>query len=254
MRKRLEYLKKLEQPVQGLPNSQKRQTSIHAESTGTHQLVVREYLRTNASLKTSLKISTGERRSMWHKYVQIAVMNYNTGYHESLGCEPTTVFHGRIPYNILDIKLGLKPEWKKDANEDLMDELQKQITEIHQSAKDNLMQSYLKYKRYYDKKATATPLKINDYCYVLNPKADNQSMNFAFKDCIWTGPYIVVKVLSNNNYVVRRTGTRYTQILHRIRLRLYAPNQRVPDVTVKVEDQLPDPEVKTTHDDWYPSE
>ena len=142
--------------------------------------------RTHASLTTSLKISTGERRSMWHKYVQIAVMNYNTSYHESLGCEPTTVFHGRIPYNILDIKLGLKPEWKKDANEDLTDELQKQIAEIHQSAKDNLMQSYLKYKRYYDKKATATPLKINDYCYVLNPKADNQSMKFAFKDCIWT--------------------------------------------------------------------
>ena len=96
--------------------------------------------RTHASLKTSLKISTVERRSMWHKYVQIAVMNYNTSYHESLGCEPTTVFHGRIPYNILDIKLGLKPEWKKNANEDLTDELQKQITEIHQSAKDNLMQ------------------------------------------------------------------------------------------------------------------
>ena len=144
--------------------------------------------RTNASLKTALKISTEERRSMWHKYVQIAVMNYNTSYNESLGCEPTTVFHGRIPYNILDIKLGLKPEWKRDANEDLTDELQKQITEIHQAAKTNLMQSYLKYKRYYGKKASATPLKIIDYCYVLNPKADNQSMKFAFKDCLWTGP------------------------------------------------------------------
>ena len=61
--------------------------------------------RTHASLKTALKISTGERRSMWHKYVQIAVINYNTSYHESLGCEPTTVFHGGIPYNILEIKL-----------------------------------------------------------------------------------------------------------------------------------------------------
>ena len=59
--------------------------------------------RTHASLKTSLKTSTGERRSMWHKYAQIAVMNYNTSYHENLGCEPTAVFHGRIPYNILDL-------------------------------------------------------------------------------------------------------------------------------------------------------
>ena len=29
------------------------------------------------------------------------------------------------------------------------------------------------------------------------------------------------------------------------------PNQRVPDVTVRGEDYLPDPEVKTTHNDWY---
>ena len=81
---------------------------------------------------------------MWHKYVQIAVMIYNTSYHESLGREPTTVFHGRIPYNFPDIKLGLKPEWEKNADEDLADDLQKQLPEIHQSAKDNLMQSYLK--------------------------------------------------------------------------------------------------------------
>ena len=161
------------------------------------------------------------------------------------------MFHGRIPYNLLDIKLGLKPEWKRDNNEELTDELQKQIAEIHQAVKDNLMQSCLKYKQYYDKIATATPLKVNDYCYVLNPKTDNQSMKFALKDCIWTGLYVVFKALSNNNYVVRRTRTRYTQALHRFRLRLYAPNQRVPDVTIRREDYLPDPEVKTTHNDWY---
>ena len=160
----------------------------HAQSIGILE-------RTHASLKTSLKISTGEIRSMWQKYVQIAFINYNTSYHESLGCEPTTVFHGRILYKILDIKLGLKPEWKKDNNEDLTHELQKQIAEVHQAAKDNLLESYLKYKQYYDKKAIATSLKVNEYCYVLNPKADNQSMKFFFKDCIWTGPYVVVKVL-----------------------------------------------------------
>ena len=41
------------------------------------------------------------------------------------------------------------------------------------------------------------------------------------------------------------------QTLHRTCLRLYAPNQRVPDVTVRREDFFPDPVVKTTHDDWY---
>ena len=40
--------------------------------------------RTHASIKTALNISTAKRRSMWHKFVQIAVMNYNTTYHETL--------------------------------------------------------------------------------------------------------------------------------------------------------------------------
>ena len=106
------------------------------------------------------------------------------------------------------------------------------------------MQSYLKYKRYYDKKGFATPLQINDYCYNINPKADNQSMKFAFKDCTWTGPNKVFKVLSNNNYFVRRRGSRYNQTLYIIRPRLYAPNQAVPDVTVREEGYLPDPDVQ----------
>ena len=86
-------------------------------------------------------------------------MNYNTRYHDSLGCEPTTVFHGRLPYIILDIKLGLKPEWKKEDNAELTDELQNQIADIHQAAKDNLMQSYLNYKQYYDKKSDSNAIE-----------------------------------------------------------------------------------------------
>ena len=34
--------------------------------------------RSHASIKKALKIETGERRSLWHKYINIAVLNYNT--------------------------------------------------------------------------------------------------------------------------------------------------------------------------------
>ena len=66
--------------------------------------------RSHASIKQALKIETGEPRSLWHKYVSIAVLNYNTSYHASIGCEPSRVFHGRIPYNILDLKMGIRPQ------------------------------------------------------------------------------------------------------------------------------------------------
>ena len=53
--------------------------------------------QSHASIKQAFKIETGERRLLWHKYVSIAVLNYNTSYPTSIGCEPSRVFHGRIP-------------------------------------------------------------------------------------------------------------------------------------------------------------
>ena len=90
-------------------------------------------------------------------------------------------------------------------------------------------------------------MKINENCYVQNSEADNQSRELTFGEDIWTGPHIVVKVLSNNNYTILRLGiptqTRYTQTLHRIRLPTYHPEQRQPDATVKQTDFIPDPKV-----------
>ena len=53
--------------------------------------------RSHASIKQSLTIETGERRSLCHKYVNIAVLNYNTSYHTSIGCEPSRVFTAAFP-------------------------------------------------------------------------------------------------------------------------------------------------------------
>ena len=73
----------------------KHATTNHAQTIGRLE-------RSHASIKQALKIETGERRSLWHKYINIAVLNYNTSYHTSISCAPSRVFHGRIPYNVLD--------------------------------------------------------------------------------------------------------------------------------------------------------
>ena len=87
------------------------------------------------------------------------------------------------------------------------------------------MQSYIKYKEYYDRKAKAAPLKEGDYSFVLQPKADHQGSKIPFRDYCWVGPFIIQKVLPNENYIVRRLNTNKTQILHRIRLKNFVPNQ-----------------------------
>ena len=49
--------------------------------------------QSHASIKQTLEFETGERRSLWHKYFSIAVLNYNTSCHTGIGCEPSTDFH-----------------------------------------------------------------------------------------------------------------------------------------------------------------
>ena len=83
--------------------TRKHATTKHAQTIGLLE-------RSHASIKQALKIETGERRSLWHQYVSIAVLNYNTSYHTSISCEPSRVFHGRIPYKIIDLKMGIRPQ------------------------------------------------------------------------------------------------------------------------------------------------
>ena len=80
-----------------LGNTLKHAITKHAQTFGLLE-------QSHASIKQALKIETRERRSLWHKYVSIAVLNYKTSYHASISCETSRVFHGRIPYNILDSK------------------------------------------------------------------------------------------------------------------------------------------------------
>ena len=180
----------------------------------------------------------------------LAVLNHNTSYHASIGCEPTRVFHGRIPYNILDHKLGNNPNEKINPTTEFAEEIQNRTKILIDKTKQNIMQSYIKYKEYYDRKAKAAPLKENDYCFVLQPKADHQGSKIPFRDYRWVGPFVVQKVLPNENYIVRRINTNKTQILHRIRLKRFIPNQPLED-NFREQRLQPYEEIVIPQDDLY---
>ena len=170
----------------------KHATKKHAKTIGLLE-------RSHASIKQALKIETGERRSLWHKYINIAVLNYNTFYHTSIGCEPSRVFHGRILNNVLDLKLGVRPQQQPIPTSQIAQDVLHQTEMIHQDVRKNTMQAFIKYKAYYDKKANASKLKEADYVHVLQPKADHQGSKIPFTEIQWLGPYFIEKVLANNN-------------------------------------------------------
>ena len=110
-------------------------TTKHAQTIGTLE-------RCHASLKESLKISTGERRRMWHQFIPTATLNYNTTYNSALGCEPIRVFHSRVPYNVLDLKFGLKQGQSKDPTTDAGEEVVQKTRMLHDSANTCYIRKY----------------------------------------------------------------------------------------------------------------
>ena len=132
----------------------------------------------------------------------------------------------------------------------MVEELQQRTQILIDQTKKKIMQSYLKYKEYYDRIAKAAPLQEKDYCFDLQPKADTQGSEIPVRDFRWIGPFVVQKVLPNNNYIVRRIITNKTQILHRIRLKKFVPNAPLED-KYNEEKLQPDEEIVIPQDDLY---
>ena len=221
----------------------KHATTKHAQTIGLLE-------RAHATIKTSLKMASGEYRKQWHKYLPTAILNYNTTYHSSIDCEPSRVFHGRTPHNILDCKLGLRFNRNIAPSTDFAEKLLRRTKILYDKTTKNVMQSYIKYKKYYHKKAKASPSKQKDYCFILQPKADYQGSKIPFRNFHWIGPYLVEKVPPNNIYIVLKLNTNKTRILHRIRLRKYNPEKPPEDNYREARWQIDD-NIVVPQDDQY---
>ena len=73
----------------------KHATTKHAQNVGVLET-------THATIKTSLKVASGENRKQWQKHLPLATSNYKPSFQKNLGRDSTRVSHGRVPCNILD--------------------------------------------------------------------------------------------------------------------------------------------------------
>ena len=113
-----------------------------------HAQVIGVPERAHATIKTSLKMTAGEYRKQWHKYLPIAIVNDNTTYHSSIDYEPNRVFHGIVPHNILDHKRGLQFNPNIAPTTDFAEELLRRTRILYDTTNQYVVQSYIKYKRY----------------------------------------------------------------------------------------------------------
>ena len=60
--------------------------------------------RSHEALKRILKLNTNESWTTWYKYVDLATFIHNTSYNSSIGCTPSSLFHGREQIKPFDLR------------------------------------------------------------------------------------------------------------------------------------------------------
>ena len=101
---------------------------------------------------------------MRHKYVNIAILNYNTSFHTSIGFEPSRVFHGLVPDTFVDLKMAIRPRKTPTPNSQVAEDGLKQTEMIFHDVRNNTMQAYTKYKTYYHKKSECFETQRTTIC------------------------------------------------------------------------------------------
>ena len=202
--------------------------------------------RFHQKLKQILKFNVSADSPQWHKYVNMAVMAHNTTNHQALRCTPTEFFHGRIPFNALEIKFGDSlSELRTTTNITwIVENMNKKFQETH----TNIIEAFHKYKNYYNRKAQASPLKEYDFTFLFNKRLFNESDKIPFREFKWEGRYKVVKFLSNSNYIIRKIVTLRTQCVNRTRLRPFTPNAPIADITDDPSKYFEDPDALNEQD------
>ena len=114
------------------------------------------------------------------------------------------------------------------------------------------MQSYLKSKKHYDRKAKAAPLREN-FLLILQPKADSQGSKIPLRDYKWIGFFVIQNVLPNDKYIVRSLNnnkTKSSKSSQQISSKKFVANAPLED-EYRGEKQQPDDEIVKLQDDLY---
>ena len=161
------------------------------------------------------------------------------------------MFHGRIPFIVLDLKLGILTQQIHIPTSQNAQDVLDRTEMIYQDVPRNTMQAYIIYKIFYDKKANDRKLTKQIRLFVLQSKADHQCSKISFTEFRRVGSSIIENVSPNNRKLVRKVGINKTQMLHRMQLLQFTPLQPLADVQNTPQEWISDPEMSIRHDDLY---
>ncbi|CAH8627089.1 unnamed protein product [Dicrocoelium dendriticum] len=214
-----------------------RTTAYHPQGNGQVE-------RTNRSLKLLLKAFVDQNISEWDTMLSKCLLAYRSTVHSSTGQTPFFMWTGREVRLPSDIRLPTSQQPHPSVTE-YVSKLLNSLQQTHQSARVHLANAHRRQKDYYDKKTFGVPLKTGDVVYLHQVPAAGVPTKLCHE---WAGPYVVQRVISDLNCVIKDPNNPVAQpmIVHFNRLKPFhtvtgqvAMDSDNPSTEVAIEMEVP---------------
>lgn len=173
--------------------------------------------RFNRTLKQLLKIFASENPKDWDDHLPFLLMAYRTTQHKSTGCTPNLIFLQREISCPLDLMVGPPPNTLEDICPiQYIEWIKSAMALTHDFVFRNLKVAATRQKTYHDRHLKPRIYDIGDWVWRWYPPTAGQKLGLG-----WTGPYLVIKRISDVTYSVQKSENSPVLNLHVDHLKPY---------------------------------
>ena len=208
--------------------------------------------RFNRTLLTMLSTCVHNHPFDWESHLRKVCMAYNSSVQSSTGYTPFYLMFGREAQLPLDILYGTNQPTAVHSMGEYAKQLQNRLLTAYELVREHISTQHQRQKTLYDKKVHGKPYKPGDLVWLHSPVPPRGSSHKLYHP--WTGPFKVVKKLSEVTYrlqQVQRPRTR--KVVHFDRLKLCRDGNNVLDTHPQAaEDNVPTQSAPSAEDDVIP--
>ena len=175
--------------------------------------------RWNRTLLQSLATSVSDHPENWDEFVQKICMAYNTSVHPTTGFTPFFLMFGRQAKLPVDLMYGT-PEPEALPPSQYAATLKAAMSEAYNKVRAKTARQLKHQSDVYNQKVHGKPYKVGDHVWVLFPQTPRGKSKKLYRP--WSGPFVVVKKLSDVTYRVQEAKNRRRRlVIHFNRLKPY---------------------------------
>ena len=172
----------------------------------------------NNTLKNVIASYIDEGQTDWDEWLPLALMAIRSSVQETTGMTPNKLMFGReinIPLTLMYEEL---PSIQSSHLQFIAD-LQKKLGNTFRQVRENMKSQQRRQKVNYDLRQSGKPYKEDDLVWLFTPRKKKGLSPKLQK--LWSGPFRIVKKLSDANYVIQKEGSLVKQVVHFNRLKIF---------------------------------